>query len=378
MSEAIPIATLKPKEERRIQRGHCWAYRTEFQKLPDLEDGALVDVFSSQRRFVGRGFYQAQGGIAVRVLTRHQDTVDASLFQGRIHAALALRQHLFSGSQAYRWIFGESDGIPGLVADRYGSVVTLQSSCKFYVPWMKAIGALLLAEDGVTGVRFQVAYTIETYGEVPDEVTFDLEGLSVTLQLEGAQKTGMFLDQRLNRLAPIPFAKDARVFDGHCHLGLWACHAAKAGASEILAVDSSQAALDLAGANAEKNGVAAHIDFRCGDVEEILAEEPPFDIVIVDPPAFAKGRSQAKKAQGRYLELNRAAIRATKPGGYLFSSSCSHFVGASDFLDILKRAASTEKRSLQLLELRGPAPDHPVLLSMPETAYLKCAVLRVN
>lgn len=378
MSDALPIATLKPKEERRIQRGHLWAYRTEFQKLPEVEDGALVDVFSSQRRFVGRGFYQAQGGIAVRILSRHQDTIAPSHFQARIQSALALRQQLFAGAQAYRWLFGESDGMPGLVADRYGSVVSVQSSCKFYVPWMESIAQLLLAEEGVSGVRFQVAYTIETYGDVPDDLTFDLEGLSVTLQLEGAQKTGMFLDQRFNRLSPMPFANGARVFDGHCHLGLWACHAAKAGAGEILAVDSSQAALDLAQANAVANGVADTIDFRCGDVEEILAEEEPFDIVIVDPPAFAKGRSQAKKAQGRYLELNRAAIRATKPGGYLFASSCSHFVNNADFLDILKRAASTEKRTLQLLELRGAAPDHPVLLSMPETAYLKCAVLRVT
>lgn len=377
MSSALPIATLKPKEDRRIQRGHAWAYRGEFNKIPELSDGALVDVYSNERRFVGRGFFQTQGGIAVRVLSRRQEEIDTAFFRERIQSALALRQQLFPGSQAYRWIFGESDGLPGLVADRFGAVVSVQSSCAFYVPLMKPIAELLLEADGVEGVRFQVAYHLEIVGNVPKDVEFDLEGLSVTLQLEGAQKTGMFLDQRYNRIAPAPFAKDARVFDGHCHLGLWACHAVKAGAKEVLAVDSSQAALDLAAANAERNGAADRITFRCGDVEEILAEEEPFDVVIVDPPAFAKSRALAKKAEGKYLQLNRVAMKAVKPGGLLFTSSCSHFIDDALFLDILKRASFAEKRTVQLLELRGAAQDHPVLLVMPETAYLKCAVLRV-
>ncbi|MCF6285102.1 MAG: class I SAM-dependent rRNA methyltransferase, partial [Candidatus Hydrogenedentes bacterium] len=375
--DAIPTATLKPKEERRITRGHAWAYRTEFKKLPELEDGDLVDVYSDQRRFVGRGFYQAQGGIAVRMLSRHQEAIDANFFQARIQSALALRRALFPESTAYRWLFAESDGMPGLVADRFGGVVSVQSSCAFYVKWMKPIAELLLAEEGVDGVRFQVAYHQEILGEVPDAVDFELEGLQVQLRLEGAQKTGMFLDQRLNRLTPVPFARDARVLDGHCHLGLWGCHAAAAGAREVIAVDTSQAALDLAQANAERNGVADRFQFRCDDVETVLAEEEPFDIVIVDPPAFAKGRGQAKKAQGRYLQLNRAAIKGTKPGGICVTSSCSHFIDNATFLDIIKRVASMEKRTVQLLELRGAAADHPVSLAMPETAYLKCAVLRV-
>lgn len=378
MPESVPSATLKPREERRIQRGHLWAFRTEFQQLPALADGALVDVFTSHRRFVGRGFYQAEGGIGVRLLTRRQEPIDTAFFKARIQAALELRARLFPGSRAYRWIFGESDGLPGLVADRFGGVVVVQSSCAFYQHWMAPIAELLLAAEGVTGVRFQVAYHIETSGAVPEAAGFELEGLDVTLQLDGAQKTGMFLDQRWNRLAVAPFAPDARVFDGHCHLGLWGCHAVKAGAREVIAADSSEPALELARENAAANGAADVIDFRKGDVEAVLAEEAPFDVTIIDPPAFAKSRGHAKKAAKRYLELNQAALRATAPGGYLFTSSCSHFVSAADFVDILKRAASAEKRTVQLLELRGAAPDHPVLLSMPETAYLKCAVMRVG
>lgn len=377
MSEAVPMATLNAKEERRLQRGHLWAYRTEFHSLPEVEDGALVDVYNSHRRFIGRGFYQGQGGIAARILSRRQEAIGPEFFQTRVQSALELRQRLFPGAVAYRWIFGESDGLPGLVADRFGATVTVHSSCAFYRPWMGALAEAFLAADGVRGVRVQVAYDIQTFGEVTDDVSFELEGLQVGLRLEGAQKTGMFLDQRLNRVAAMPFARDARVFDGHCHLGLWACHAVKAGARAVVAVDSAAPAIELAQANAAANGVDSAIDFRQGDVEAVLAEEEPFDLVIVDPPAFAKGRSMAKKAGRRYLELNQAAIRATRPGGYLFSSSCSHFVPPEDFVDILKRAAAAEKRTAQLLELRGASPDHPVLLSMPETAYLKCAVLRV-
>jgi 23S rRNA (cytosine1962-C5)-methyltransferase len=377
MSDSVPAAFLNAKEERRIQRGHLWAYRTEFHTLPEVADGAVVDVCNSHRRFIGRGFYQSQGGIAVRVLSRRPEPIGAEFFQARIQAALELRQHLFPGATAYRWVFGESDGLPGLVADRFGDCVVVQSSCAFYRPWMAAIAGAFQC-DGVRGVRVQVAYDIQQFGDVPEEVDFDLEGLRVGLRLDGAQKTGMFLDQRLNRLAAVPFAAGARVFDGHCHLGLWACHVARGGAREVLAVDSSPQAVALANANAAANGLAEVIDVRQGDVEAVLGEEEPFDIVIIDPPAFAKGRGQAKKAGRRYLELNQAAVRAVRPGGYLFTSSCSHFVPPADFLDILKRAAVAEKRSAQLLELRGASPDHPVLLSMPETAYLKCAVLRIS
>lgn len=377
MSAMLPIATLKLKEDRRITRGHAWAYRSEFSAIPELGDGDLTDVYSSEKRFVGRGFYQAQGGIAVRILTRRQEEIGVDFFRARIHDALELRQRLFPGSQAYRWLFGESDGTPGLVADRFGAVVSVQSSCAFYVPWMKTIAELLMEVEGVEGVRFQVAYHLEHFGSIPQDVVFDLEGLEVALQLEGAQKTGMFLDQRYNRLTPVPFAKGARVFDGHCHLGLWACHAAKAGAREVLAVDSSEAALELARGNAARNGVAEAIEFRKGDVEAVLTEEEPFDIVIVDPPAYAKGRALAKKAEGKYFDLNRAAIRATRPGGLLVSSSCSHFVDETAFLEAIKRASFAEKRTVQLLEFRGAAPDHPILMAMPETAYLKCAVMRV-
>jgi 23S rRNA (cytosine1962-C5)-methyltransferase len=370
-------AVLLPREERRLLRGHDWAYRNEFKRLPETGDGAVVDVFTENRRFVGRGFYQADGGIAVRLLTRHQEPIDDRFLAERVRSALRFRETLFPGSDVYRWVFGESDGLPGFVADRYGAVVSAQSSCAFYRDRSETLLGAFLEAPGVSGALFQNQQAPIRQGDTPEQIEFDLEGLRVGLALEGAQKTGMFLDQRLNRLALRPYCAGARVLDAYCHIGLWACHAAQFGAASVLGVDTSARAIEEARANAARNGVEEHCSFECADIEAVLARGDRYDVVILDPPAFAKARNQMTKALGRYQAINAAAMRAVAPGGILISCSCSHFVGREDFLDMLKIAASTAQRSACLLELRGAAPDHPVLLSMPETAYLKCAVLRM-
>jgi 23S rRNA (cytosine1962-C5)-methyltransferase len=377
VENSIAAATLKPKEERRLLRGHLWAYRNEFKQLPEIEDGALVDVFSSERRFVGRGFYQASGGIAARLLSRHQTSIDAAFLEARIAMAKQLREVLFPDSRVYRWVFGESDGLPGLVADRYNGLVCVQSSCAFYNGWRDTLAAAFLATEGVIGVQIDIGGVLESHGEVPAEIVFELEGLHLGFAPDQRQKTGFFLDQRLNSLSVGAFARGARVLDGHCYLGQWSCHAARAGAAAVLGVDSSAAAIEQARANAVRNGVDAISSFECRKIEEVLAEEETYDVIVIDPPAFAKSRAQTRRALDRYRALNTAAFGAVTKNGYLFTSSCSHFVTQADFLDMLKQAAAAARRSVCLLELRGAAPDHPVLLSMPETAYLKCAVLRV-
>lgn len=378
MSDAIPAATLLPKEERRLLRGHAWAYRNEFKELPALEDGALLDVFAANRRFVGRAFYQARGGIGARVLSPRQEPIDAAWIGGRIMAARLLRDRLFPGSAVYRWIHGESDGLPGLVADRYDGVVSLETTCAFYARRMDEIAALFLGQSGVRGVVAVVNGQPTRFGEVPDVAEIALEGFTVRFPLDRPQKTGLFLDQRLNRRAVEPFAPGARIFDGHCHAGLWTLHAARAGAARVLAVDTAALALDFARENAAANGFADRCEFVCADVEEALAGGARHDVVIIDPPAFAKGRDHQRQALTRYQSVNRAAMAALEPGGILITSSCSHFVDTPAFVDMLKRAAGSAGRRVWLLEMRGAGPDHPMLLSMPETAYLKCAVLRVG
>lgn len=368
---------LKPKEDRRLLRGHLWAYRNEFIDLPDFVDGEVVDVDSDSGRFIGRGFYQSQGGIAVRILTRRQAPLDQAFMSDAIARARAYRETVLPGETTYRWVFGESDGLPGLVADRYGDVVVVDSSCAFYEGQTSNLAHAFMAYPDVHGVLFRVCGEKERHGDVPPTITFPLNGLSFTLNLEAAQKTGMFLDQRTNCHAVEPLAPGARVLDGHCYAGLWSCHAARAGASQVLGVDTSAPAIEAARTNAEINGLSNLCQFECADIRDALNRNERYDVVILDPPALAKARSQTARALGLYQAINRDAMNAVVPGGYLITSSCSHFVDTPAFLEMLKRAAAAVRREVWALDVRGAAPDHPVLLAMPETSYLCCAVLRV-
>ena len=372
----IKSISLKPREERRLLRGHVWVYRNELQKDPGLPDGSLVDVFSDSRRFIGRGFYQGAGGIAVRLLTRRQQDIDPAFWSERLEAARAWRERMFPGQSVYRWVFGESDGLPGLVIDRYGSVAVCGSSSAFYALHAQTLREVLLRTDGIQGVVFQFKDSSETHGEVPASLECEMEGIRLALDWTQSQKTGLFLDQRMNSRHARAYMSGARVFDGHCYHGVWTCHAALAGAVSVTAVDTSEAALEQARRNAALNGVLDKCSFLCGEVEGLL-QQAEYEVVILDPPAFAKTRAQAKKALARYQALNSAALRAVAPGGMLITSSCSHFVTQEEFLEIIKRAAASARRQAWLVEMRGAAPDHPVSLQIPETASLKCAYLRV-
>ncbi|HPO15241.1 MAG TPA: class I SAM-dependent rRNA methyltransferase [Candidatus Hydrogenedentes bacterium] len=373
----VPLATLKPKEERRLLRGHHWAFRNEFSQIPELNSGDLVDVVAANRRFVGRGFYQSEGGIAVRLLSSHQEDINQEFFERRIREARQLRETIFPGQSIYRWVFGESDGLSGLAADRYDTVVAVHTTCAFYESRAEMLAQSFLNTPGVQGVFFQFRPGTQCVGTVPDELILSLDGLQIGVDLKLGQKTGMFLDQRLNSLAMRPFAKNARVLDGHSYIGLWSCHAAQAGAVSVLGVDRSEKAIEQARANAERNHVSARCQFECADIEAVLARGDSYNLIMLDPPALAKSRIHLTKALSRYQALNTNAMKALEPGGILITSSCSHFVDMSAFLEMLKRAASGAGRQAQLLEFRGAPPDHPILLSMPETAYLKCALLRI-
>jgi 23S rRNA (cytosine1962-C5)-methyltransferase len=372
-------AVLNPKEERRLLRGHPWVYRNEFSDLPELEDGSIVDVYSAEKRFVGRGFFQAQGGIAVRLLSRHQEDFDTTFFARRLETALTLRRRWFGkDTTVFRWVHAESDGLPGLVIDRYNDVVVISTSCRFYEKNQQILRGALGGLVEVSGVLWDTGTQRTVYGNVPPEIVCTLEtGVTLGFTWEKAQKTGLFLDQRSNAAEMQRLADGARVFDGHCYVGLWTCHAARAGAAEVTAMDTSEAALDQAKRNAEYNGVSQRCRFERGDVLERLPNEPTYDLVFLDPPALAKARSHVAKAVAYYEQLNARGLRALRPGGWLITSSCSHFVDIPLFLEILKRAARTAQRNVQLVALRGAAADHPIAPAVPETAYLKCAFLRV-
>ena len=380
MKNTLPAATLNPREERRLLRGHLWAFRNEFKRLPeDLKDGDIVDVFSDSRRFVGRGYYQTSGGIAVRLLTKHQEAIDSAFFAERFSQAQALRERLFPGERVYRWIYGESDGLPGLVVDRYDSLVVVRGSSPCYAAQAAAIEAACRTAEGVNAVWLDLGGEDTARAEFPESFRFSIDGVAGELYPADAQKTGLFLDQRRNWPVLGKMAAGLRVFDGHCYHGYWACHAALGGALSVTAVDTSQAAIDQAQRNAELNGVADKCHFECISVEESLEKGPTYDIIVLDPPAFAKSRAHTHKALGRYEALNALALKKIADhGGFLITSSCSHFIDAATLLEAVKHAACSTQRRVSLLDLRGAAPDHPVLLAMPETAYLKCLVLRVE
>jgi len=368
---------LKPKESRRLLRGHVWAYQNELAEIPQVPDGAVVDVYSHENRFVGCGFYQAQGGIAVRILSRRQRAIDGPFLADRIRRALAFRERLFPGEDVYRWVFAESDGLPGFVADRYGPVVSAATSCAFYENHIEALEEAFRNASGVEGLRLEICRHVRTLGQAPAQVNCAVNGLSFTVHLSEGQKTGAFLDQRVNCLAMRPFAPGARVFDGCCYAGLWSCHAARFGAAHVFGVDTSAPAIESARMNAAQNGFSETCSFECADVAEVLARDVRYDVVLLDPPALAKSRTQVAKAARLYQSLNATAIQAVEPGGILITSCCSHFVERAAFLEALKRAASSAGRQAWILETRGAAPDHPVLMAMPETEYLSCVVLRV-
>jgi 23S rRNA (cytosine1962-C5)-methyltransferase len=377
---AIARAVLKTKEERRLLRGHLWAYRNEFATLPQsLEDGDLADVYSHDGKLVGRGFYQAEGGIAVRLLSRRAQEVEVDFFRERIEAALRLRERFFPGNRVYRWVHGESDGLPGLVADRFETVVSVRTSCGFYERFAQNLVEIFKGFDGVDGVLFEDRKNAHReFGQVPDELEVTLDGVRLGFALSAGQKTGLFLDQRENCRLLDRVAPGARVFDGHCYIGQWSCRALRAGAASVLAADTSQRAIDWARHNVALNGGSDRCQFECAPVERLLKSAGRFDGVCLDPPALAKGRLSVGKALELYQALNRDGMKAVVPGGFLISSSCSQPVDMALFLEMLKRAARSAQRQVTILELRGAPLDHPVLMEMPETSYLTCALLQIH
>jgi 23S rRNA (cytosine1962-C5)-methyltransferase len=269
--------------------------------------------------------------------------------------------------------------LPGLVADRFDAVVSVKTSCAFYNEIVETLAEAFLNFDGVAGVSFEYRDSApRIFGHVPDELEVNLAGMQLGFSLAQGQKTGLFLDQRQNCRMMDAIAPGARVLDAHCYVGQWSCRAVRAGAASVFGVDTSARAIERARLNAALNGADPETcRFECAPVEKVLARGERYDVVCIDPPALAKTRGQLRKALDLYQALNRDALKAIEPGGFLVTSSCSQAVDAPAFLEMLKRAARSAQRQTALLDLRGAPPDHPVLMEMPETSYLKCALLRV-
>ncbi len=383
---------LRRNQDRRLRGGHPWIFSNEVALVEGgPAPGDLVEIADSRGAFLGRAYYNPHSLICARVLTRGRDEVDADLFAKRLERALRLREAVLPGERAVRLVYGESDQLPGLVVDRYGDhlvVQVLTLGMEVRAELVRAALERVLAPRGVVRAADSPLRTLEGlplergvwWGEVPERVEVGLEGFQVEVDLLRGQKTGLFLDQRLNRRAAESRSAGRRVLDLFCYQAEWALHAARGGAASVLAVDSSEPALAAAARNLARNGAAGSVTLERGDVFETLRRLEQagerFGLVVLDPPALVKSRRHLAAGARAYRELNRAAMSLLTEEGTLVTCSCSHHLDDTLFRQVLLEAARLSHRPFRIAEWRGESPDHPQLLAVPETHYLKCAVLQ--
>ncbi|MEK7869135.1 MAG: class I SAM-dependent rRNA methyltransferase, partial [Nitrospirota bacterium] len=330
--------------------------------------------------------------IRVRFLTFEDIPIDEQFWLERMRQAVRLRQRIVTNSTAYRLIHGEGDRLPGLIVDRYDQALVMQTLA-FGMDRRKAMLADLLAE--VTGLKTiylrndPKSRTLEGLplergfakgsGATTVEIT---EGQAVfRVDMESGQKTGWFCDQRENRLAAARYASGAEVLEAFCHTGAFGIHAALAGATSVEGLDVSEDSLVIAREHARRNRVESRCRYRAGDafdeLRSLIKAGKRYDMVMLDPPAFARSQQAVPKALTGYKDINLLGIRLTKPEGFLVTSSCSHHISETQFWDAIRLAARDAKREVRLIEQRGQSGDHPILASMPETRYLKCLILQI-
>ncbi|MEP6545901.1 MAG: class I SAM-dependent rRNA methyltransferase [Gammaproteobacteria bacterium] len=390
----LPALRLKRNEDRRLHAGHLWIFSNEVDTdqtpLSKFKPGELVRVLAHNDRALGLAYVNPQSLISARVLGTWK-LPDTAWLAGRIRAALALRERLYS-KPYYRLVYGESDGLPGLVVDRYGPVCVVQIGTagmerlklqiQLALEQVLHSEALLFKNDSSSReMEGLPSYVEAAKGKFDGLNTICEDGLEFQAPLAEGQKTGWFFDQAANRRALTQYVrKGARVLDVFSYVGAWGVRAAQAGAREVLCVDSSASALELAASNAERNG--ARITPVKGDafdvLEDLVKKRERFDIVIIDPPAFAKRKKDLPKALAAYKRLNQLAMQVLGPEGILVSCSCSYHVSPEDLQDAIAKAARAADKHLQILEMGGQAPDHPVHPAIPETRYLKAYFCRVN
>jgi len=394
----------------RIRAGHLWIYRSDIESTTGDDAGTGVSTVADSRgKPLGTGLYSAASEIAVRIVSSDGGLTRTDYLaelRERLHAALALRRTLVpeafapdSGTNACRLFFAEADGLPGIVADRYNGVVVLQlltqSTARDDV---RGVLRDVLAAEPSAGIVLERPdpriRDLEQLGPAPDaplwqsdeaaapQTIFRINGLAFHFDATAGQKTGAFLDQRLNYAAAAK-AAHGRALDVCTYQGGFALHLART-CSRVTGVDASRAALEVADRNLELNRdqVSAHVNWIEADAFELLRDfaerNERFDSIVLDPPAFAKSKRAAEGAMRGYKELNLRALKMLTPGGTLVTCSCSHHVSLADFTEMLRSAAADTGRRVQLIESRGAAPDHPAILTLPETTYLKCLVCRVT
>jgi 23S rRNA (cytosine1962-C5)-methyltransferase len=380
----LPTVQINRKAAGRLASGHPWIFRSDILDTGDAEPGDTVRVTGQNGRVLGTAHYSSTSQIALRLLSKEAVEANTAFFAERFKAAQRYRERLVANTDAYRLVHAEADGLPALIIDRYGAHFTIQTLNQGMDRATPEILAALTEQFSPAGIIARNDAAVRTHenlprenkvlsGEVPPSIQLSMNGLAFFADLEHGQKTGIFLDQRENYEAAAKYAK-GRTLDCFTSTGGFAIHMAR-NAQSVEGVDSSATALATASRNAEANGIA-NIRFREADVFEFLAgAKGRYNMIVLDPPAFAKARSQVDAAITAYKEINLRALRMLEPGGILVTCSCSHHVGETDLMGAIAQASLDAKRTVRVLERRMQAQDHPVLLTVPETLYLKCLIL---
>ena len=383
--------TLRKTRETRFRGGHPWIYASEIEGVEGaFENGDIVDVRDFRGKFIGRGFYNPQSQISLRVLTRNDEPCDRAFFERRVRDAWEYRK-LLCDPMSCRLIYSESDFLPGLIVDKFSDVLVLQSLslgierikdmlCDILMEVVRPAGIWERSDVPVRRLEGMEQTAGLLRGEVPDTVDMVENGIHFLVDVKHGQKTGFFLDQKQNRAAIAPLCRGARVLDCFCHNGSFSLHAAKYGAKSVLGVDISEEALDVARKNAEINGFT-NVAFQAANCFDLLREQTEageqYDLVILDPPAFTKNKAAVQSAIRGYKEINLRGLKLTRPGGFLVTCSCSQHVLPEMFQDVICQAARDAKKRIRLVEYRTQGYDHPILPQSIETKYLKTMILQV-
>ena len=390
-----PKVILKSKISDRVLKGHPWIYNNEIASVArDTPDGAIVDVHNTQSNFIGRGYYNSLSQIQVRLLTRDiKEEINADFFYNKIAACWAYRQKL-GYIENCRLVFGEADGLPSLIIDKFNDYFVIQTMSLGMDLWKDAIVEALnklftpkgIYERNDVPVR-ELEGLEQKKGflspEFDTEIVINENGLKFIVDIVKGQKTGYFLDQQDNRREVSRIVKDADVLEAFCYTGTFGIHAAHYGAKKVLGLDISDFAVETARRNAELNGLSDICSFESVNAFDQLKQwskegQRQWDVVMLDPPAFTKSRANIDKAIAGYKEINLRAMKLVKKGGFLVTASCTNLVPPEMFMDIIQMAAKDAKRPLRQVCFRAQASDHPIIFNMENTNYLKFLIVEVG
>lgn len=392
---SLPLLRLNPKADRRLRAGHLWIYSNEVNvkqtPLTAFAAGQCVNIISAEGKPLGSAYVNPHTLLAARLYAQQDNqALNTDFFIARIQRAFDLRKQLFS-KPFYRLVYGESDGLPGLVIDRFDDVLVIQIATAGMEAAIEAIvnalqkiispQVIVLKNDSSARVIEGLAsYSKTVVGLLPDEINIEENGVQFIAPLSAGQKTGWFYDHRLNRARMATYVKDKSVLDVFSYVGGWGVQAAAAGAKQVTCIDASGLALNYVKRNAQLNQVDHHIDTYCEDafvaLKALIEAKKYFDVIVLDPPAFIKRKKDIENGKIAYRRINDMALRLLSKEGVLVSASCSMHLAQEELINAVRIVAREQGQFAQLLEVGHQGPDHPVHLAIPETAYLKSIIVR--